>query len=412
MEAGFGWIDFSEEHRDRVFSVVDLLSPDSSVDELGVGTVRDAIADWLFPGVSTIQTRPKYFIIIPQIFLSYLKKMRQKEKLPRLSDFVRLEEHRIMNQLSENYNYAEGNGIIGVNVARNKGELARKPTSIYWNGLKIHGIIDSNFSLSEYLQHNNFSNFQSSSHKDENSDDDMALWNENFGIKCPIFSEIDAETRMDLSENEARFLRDQFIGTNGGVKNEANLLAQILQSPERIEMMKVSNNFREMANKLLQDDSLNAETKRVLKIALNFDMLIHGAHIRYNVQLHKKAGTRANNFEEDWNEWIGAIDKFRNELEKLDFNIIFLELATRTDTNTQQFMRRWKDLILSKKVDIEEVDNLVRKQEINKKKGKAKLTSTKGEYTDWVGLRELQYRFYQAKNIIIDIDNAYVESQK
>jgi len=74
MQAGLGWIDFSEGHRDRVFSVVDLLSADGSVDELGVGVVRDAIADWLFPGVSTIQTCPKYFIIISQIFISYLIK--------------------------------------------------------------------------------------------------------------------------------------------------------------------------------------------------------------------------------------------------------------------------------------------------------------------------------------------------
>ena len=148
MQAGFGWIDFSEEHRDRVFSVVDLLSAEGSVDELGIGVIRDAIADWLFPGVSTIQTHPKYFIIIPQILLSYLKKFHNKEKLPILKDYVHEQEKRIMHQLSKNYNYAEGNGIIGVNVSRNNGELARYPTSVYWNGLRKHGIINTKLSFS------------------------------------------------------------------------------------------------------------------------------------------------------------------------------------------------------------------------------------------------------------------------
>lgn len=32
-------------------------------DELGIGTVRDAFADALFPGTSTIQTRAHYFLI-------------------------------------------------------------------------------------------------------------------------------------------------------------------------------------------------------------------------------------------------------------------------------------------------------------------------------------------------------------
>jgi len=35
---------------------VDLFREQSTVDELGIGTVRDALADGLFPGISTIQT--------------------------------------------------------------------------------------------------------------------------------------------------------------------------------------------------------------------------------------------------------------------------------------------------------------------------------------------------------------------
>ena len=39
-----------------------------SRDELGLGAVRDSIADHLFPGTSTIQTRLRYMLFIPWLF--------------------------------------------------------------------------------------------------------------------------------------------------------------------------------------------------------------------------------------------------------------------------------------------------------------------------------------------------------
>ncbi|WP_269522421.1 DUF6361 family protein [Coraliomargarita parva] len=57
-----GWIDFSSEHREKMRAAIDCLSTPGAIDELGIGTIRDAFADILFPGVSTIQTRPKYFV--------------------------------------------------------------------------------------------------------------------------------------------------------------------------------------------------------------------------------------------------------------------------------------------------------------------------------------------------------------
>lgn len=410
MQAGFGWIDFSEEHRDRVFSVVDLLSSEGSVDELGVGVIRDAIADWLFPGVSTIQTRPKYFIIIPQILLSYLKKFHNKEKLPVLKDYVHEEEKRIMNQLAKNYKYVGGEGVIGVNVAQNNGELARYPTSVYWNGLRKHGIINTKLSFSEYLKHNDLSKYSHAGNKDENANDEMASFDETFGIKCPLFDDIDDDTKMELTEDEAGYLKDQFLSTNGLEKQKGNLLSQILKSTERIEIMAGASSFTNLAENLLEDELLNLETKRILIIAVDFDFLIYGAHIRYNIQLHKKAGNKSQQYEKDWKKWLVDLRNRRTNIEQLDFQFIFSTLATRTGASTQRFMFEWKKGILVETIDIDHLDNLVRKQEIDKKGGKAKLTSTKGEYSEWVGLQRLQYRFTQAKKIIIDITTNHVKS--
>ena len=58
-----GWIDFSSEHRQKVQTVLDLLKKRGVIDELGSGMIRDAFAERLFPGISTIQTRAKSFTL-------------------------------------------------------------------------------------------------------------------------------------------------------------------------------------------------------------------------------------------------------------------------------------------------------------------------------------------------------------
>ena len=47
--------------------MINLLSEQGAVDELGIGIIRDAFANYFFPGTSTIQNRAKYFLIVPYV---------------------------------------------------------------------------------------------------------------------------------------------------------------------------------------------------------------------------------------------------------------------------------------------------------------------------------------------------------
>ena len=396
MGAGFGWIDFSNEQRDRVFSVIELLNTGGTVDELGIGSVRDNIADWLFPGVSTIQTRPKYFIILTDIFLGYLQRYQKGEKLPLLSTYLKSEEHRIMHLLAKNHSYKDGDGVIGVTVAQTNGELARKASSVYWNGLRTHKLIDTELSSTEYLIQNDLSKFN----PDGDVMDDKHLIEEQFAIRAPLFSAIKEDIRMELSEEEANYLRDQFKDVTSSLKQEHNLLSQLF-TKERAEVIANANNFQEMANLLIADESLHSETIQMLKIALLFDFIMHGAHIRYNIQLHKKSGEL--NFDDKWNDWLKELEVKREDVQALNFEYIFSEVSPRTAPQTQQFMRLWKHEVLKEELNIKLLDELVYRQEIKKKGAKAKLASVNGEFTSWVGIQSLQYRFNNVKNIIRDI---------
>jgi hypothetical protein len=404
MSAGFGWVDFSNDQRQKVFSVVDLLSDGGTVDELGIGSIRDAIADWMFPGISTIQTRPKYFIILTDILKEYIKQFNEGKKVISLDDFFKKEEHRIMNILAKNHGYRDGDGVIGVNVARSNGELARRASSIYWNGLRIHRLIDTDLSSNEYFKQNDLSKLPKERITTEDGEDDVIMSDDQFQIRAPYFNCINDQMTLKLTKQEANFIRDQFIDNSHPLKKENNLLRQLM-TPEFAKMLYASASFKTLAHQLIVHPEIHKETKAIIRMALDFDFIIHGAHIRYNIQLHKKAGER--DFSQDWVEWLESLNEKRTEIEGFDYDFLFEEIAPKTAFSTQQFLRNWIDGVLKTNLDLEYLDEIVRFQEIKKKGNKAKLTAVDGEYSDWVGIRELNYRFGVVKNMVVDIQLAH-----
>lgn len=63
--SALAWIDFDEAERQRAQRITALFQERESRDELGLGGIRDSIADHLFPGSSTIQTRLRYMHTLP-----------------------------------------------------------------------------------------------------------------------------------------------------------------------------------------------------------------------------------------------------------------------------------------------------------------------------------------------------------
>lgn len=402
MNAGLGWIDFSTEHRDKVYSVVDMLSDSGTVDELGIGPIRDAIADWLFPGISTIQTRPKYFILIPQLLLKYFRLYYKHSKPPVLKDFLRKEENNLIFMISENYEFQEGNGVIGVSVAKKRGELSRKPSSIYWNGLRTHGIIKTEFSLNDYLIKNDLNNLHGTA-----SEEDLEHSNEeHFSILMPPSTDIPDNTKLNLTEEEAKFLRDQFIA-DGKNKEKFNMLKHILKSKETMLITLESENFTDFAFNFLENPSTPEPTKKVLLTARSFNFLIHGAHIRYNILLHRKSGNL--DFSEDWEKWRKELNNDKAVLFDLDLNYLFEEIAPNAPLVTKVFIKTLKAEFLKADLDTANIDLLITKQERIKKGSRSKLgsKSNQEEFDKWVGIYELEYRFTQAQTLTRDILNAY-----
>ena len=132
-----GWIDFSPTDRRRVLDVLSMNAEKGATDELGIGSIRDAFANYFFPGTSTIQTRAKYFLLVPYILqeLDYSKRFDVIEKE------LYKREQECCKKLAENSSDLSGSGIIGHTQKDSDEWVLRKPSDIYWHGIKRWGIL-------------------------------------------------------------------------------------------------------------------------------------------------------------------------------------------------------------------------------------------------------------------------------
>ena len=126
MTSLFGWVDYSEQDRARMAEVIDLFREQDTRDELGIGVIRDAFADMLFPGTNTMQTRARYFLFVPWIYRQLeVRGCRSADMASR----TRKDEATLIAALLD---AGETDAVIG-RVSRER--LLRMPSNIYWLGL-------------------------------------------------------------------------------------------------------------------------------------------------------------------------------------------------------------------------------------------------------------------------------------
>ena len=131
MQATLTWLDLTASDRDRMRRVLDLFKEQGTLDEMGLGSLRDALADALFPGTSSIQTRLRYVLFIPWLYQRLEARRVGSSDIDRAA---RAAEVDLIGRLAQN---EDARGIIGV-VAR--GSLVRLPSSVYWSALTRWGI--------------------------------------------------------------------------------------------------------------------------------------------------------------------------------------------------------------------------------------------------------------------------------
>lgn len=130
MPSRLAWLDTSERERRKALDVIDLFQQRETRDELGLAPIRDVYSDLLSPGTSTIQTRTRYFLFIPWMYLD----LERRRPLAQPSREVRQYETRLIDALS---GAPDHDGTIGIQA---RGTLKRLPSDVYWAGLGTLGI--------------------------------------------------------------------------------------------------------------------------------------------------------------------------------------------------------------------------------------------------------------------------------
>ncbi len=415
--SAIGWVDFSSEHRERVKSVIDLLSTPGVIDELGIGVIRDSFSDSLFPGISTIQTRAKYFLTVPRIFKDYEKLPANQRRRRRLADYLNEHENLCMEAMVANHEGDPQGGIIGESFADAQGEVQRKPSSVYWTGIRQFGLIQTKLSLQAFCR--KFANpdqplqdLVQGSDKTTGDDPDAAE-QANATISGPAYDEDWIETlTVHLSKEEASFLSSQIAA-----RVSRSLLGQILLDPEvRKAFLDLPEdwNFTTLADEAPFIVQLPDPLQRIIAAARDFWQLMHGAHIRYNCQLQEQHGNselRAE-FETKWSDWVTELQSFKWDRWETGFLWELTKLHHRSVREHMiQFVESWIDGIRGG-ADTQSLDGLVSRQERFNKKTRARLHPTAEESIGkWIGIDDLNYRLNVARTIINDIHDGLTSTE-
>lgn len=392
-----GWIDFSKQERNKVLNVLHLLDEPGAVDELGVGPIRDAFADYFFPGTSTVQTRAKYFLIVPYVLKEAGSGMYGSD-LNTILRKIDNEERRCRDLLT----LAGTDGVIGSLVPHSW--VVRTPSKIYWNGIKKLGIFRAaDLSVKEYIRQSiiqrtlklakTYGNRDKEAEENEKDDADAGdLTSFQFWSLGDTYQKDWRDNlTIELLPKEAAYLKNQII-----TSQRESLFAFILKkniSPEKYDSFgALSAGLKGM---------VSPDLEHMMKLADDFNNLVAMMMTRYNVIVSQGRNKSAADY---WNTFSQDM-KRRSKVELKD---IFNELNIK-NINLFTFLKLVQEAFAVG--DIGKADELIMNREV-KIKGQARAkTKRAGEYPEesWIGYFMLDYRYGPAKRIIKDIVKAEVK---
>lgn len=400
MTSTFGWLDTDETHRRRSLEIIDLFKDQGTIDEIGIGQIRDTISDALFPYTSVLQTRVKYTLFIPWIVRNVTAKGLPVEAA---STELRKQEVALIESLLLGYpDGPTGEGIIG-SQARSK--VKTLPSAAYWRALGGWDLvtwgtsIDGHFRRARALRS---TDRQTTSAEDPGSGQAPNLAGVDRSLP-PADPDFLKTTTFDLTLEERNYLVERI-----GRSTEGSLLSWMCFNPSDTSVDGVSRAW-------LHPDllSMPAEQRLWLDHGRRFSASVHGAALLYNLLLSEKQANQ------------DRIDSYRDELDawrdELAGEAVFdgwnrrefwqlLSARNRIHPRTQAFVSAWLDYIAG---DSDVASNLaardlVARRERSIKGGRSRL-SNPAALDAWrgrSGLVRLDFRWGVAQRMLLDFEAA------
>ncbi|MDE6121286.1 MAG: hypothetical protein K2F63_05800, partial [Muribaculaceae bacterium] len=227
MELGF--VSFNQEALNRANKVMKLMQGQGAVDELGLGRIRDAFSNMMFPGMSVLQTHAKYFLLLPALY-AYLERIRISDPREARTK-VREYEMALTNRLVEGSPDKTG-GIIGAETMKlGEGYVKYDPTYVYLAGLETYGLIPDGINIYATLAERSavYQNLpkKHKGNEDGADDSDDLTGKRQIFVTCGEDYGFDSRGPLNiaLSHKEAEFLKQKIIASTKG-----SLLSYLLDS--------------------------------------------------------------------------------------------------------------------------------------------------------------------------------------
>ena len=395
MPSTFAWVDFEEKDRQRMMEIVRMFQETDTRDELGIGAIRDTFSDLLFPGTSTIQTRVKYMLFIPWI---YLRHENMKTNSREIADRARSDEVALIFSLLAS---DDTEGVIG-GIA--KGELQRMPSSVYWAGLKTWGIRKFTGSLEEY--HRSLDNFYLEKRNLLRGDDKEPTngpLRENWDPCLPEPpDDYPNVVTFKLNQIQAEYLTERLL-TNC----KSSLLAHLIGHTKPADCAFVWEH-PEFAG-------FTKELQKQVIHARNFSFSIHGAALLYNLMLAEKSNNQklTQEYQEDIDKWAAELHQvgiMRQSWDLAEFWSIVYAGPHRITDKTKYFVSRWIERVLrddrpERIVEDSEMRRLIENRELLLKRSRARLHYQRPLelWSGAAGTGQLTFRWGVARSMVNDI---------
>ena len=392
MTSFLSWLDTDSRQRDQAMAVLDAFRDKGTVDELGVGSIRDAITQQLFPGSSVLHTRAKYFLFIPWLVADA---MRAKDAESAAGE-LRRGEVRLIDALADS---DDRQGLIG---GQARGRLRRMPSAMYWAALRNYGIHTSRASIGGLLREGVA--FTAETHRaphEAGEDAGPAVLRpgiDPFALTLPRPDGWPTRASFTLTADEADYLGARITATNPG-----SLYAWFLR-----EDVAGHDGF---IWEHPQADEFPAPMAEWTENGRAFSLLIRGATLLYNLQLAEKSERhdKIEQYRDDIVAWHATLDG-PDGLRRWDVDFFWHLLAgagARIGAPTRAFVNGWHRIASSSPdiADDAEARELIAHRERLLKGPRARLVNPSA-LNAWSGasaLGQLQYNWPIARRIIADI---------
>jgi len=391
MVATLSWLDVSAEQQRRVREIIRMFEEPGTRDELGIGPVRDAFSEQLFPGTSVIQTRARYFLFVPWAF----KEAARRHHGPTLLQQVDRNERRLIEQFRD---AGHVDGLIGRQAGARVKTL---PSTIYWNGLSRLGVLATPMTPRAVAQ---LAGSAGDGEWDESELRCGGPWHPTLPDP-PVGFPNKHSGGFALTRTEAEWLRERIV-----VRAEGTLLSHLVGGPTLV-----------VADEpWLEPSALEADAhiRSLLEHARRFSLVVHGASLLYNLlvsEAYERMGfTQVADpvavYRQALDEWAERITDERDQF--WDWDAFWLAVTagnTRVPPSTRSFIESWVEGITehgpAKVAETASLRRMVEARVTRLRGGRAVLANEKllALWGGSSGSDALDFRWGTVRRLILDV---------